>query len=85
MLQESGQIKKSFVLVFPHIECLLLMYSEVAWVLVSSETQVQLQLMFNPNYLSFSNDYVSRDTSPIIARTSKVTNENSEYCAQSLL
>ena len=32
------------------------MYAEVAWVLVSSGTQVQLQIIFNPDYLP---DYLS--------------------------
>ena len=38
------------------------MYAEVAWVLVSSGTQVQPQIMLNPDYLpdylSVSYDYV---------------------------
>ena len=33
------------------------MYSEVALVLVSSETQVQPQIILDPNYLSVSYDY----------------------------
>ena len=39
------------------------MYAEVAWVLVSSGTQVQPQVIFDPDYLpdylSVSYDYVS--------------------------
>ena len=34
-----------------HIQCLHLMYAEVAWVLVSSETQVQPQVILDPGYL----------------------------------
>ena len=36
MLQEAGHIKGTVVLTFGHIQCLQLMNSEVAWVLVSS-------------------------------------------------
>ena len=32
------------------------MTSEVAWVLVSSGTQVQPQIILDPDYLSFSHD-----------------------------
>ena len=43
-------------------QCLYLMHAEVAWVLVSSGTQVQLQIIPNPDYLpdylSVSYDYV---------------------------
>ena len=39
MLQEAGHIKNTVVLIFWHIQSLHLMYSEVAWVLVSSGTQ----------------------------------------------
>ena len=49
------------ILTFQHIQCLHLMYAEVAWVLVSSETQVQLQIIpdphYLPDYLSVSYDY----------------------------
>ena len=42
-------------------QCLHLMYAEVAWVPVSSGTQVQLQIILNPDYLpeylSISYDY----------------------------
>ena len=46
MLQEAGRIKNiyyiySCFLIFRHIQCLHLMNSEVAWILVSSGTQVQ--------------------------------------------
>ena len=56
MLQEAGQVKNTVVLIFRHIQCLHLMYSEVAWVLVSSETQVQPQIILDPDYLP---DYLS--------------------------
>ena len=45
-----------------HIKYLHLIYAEVAWVLVSSGTQVQPQVILNPDYLpdylSISYDYV---------------------------
>ena len=40
LLQEAG-----------HIQCLHLMYAEVAWELVYSGTQAQLQMIINPDYL----------------------------------
>ena len=46
MHQEAGHIKNIAGLIFRHM-----MYSEVAWVLVSSRTQVQPQLILNPDYL----------------------------------
>ena len=46
---------------FQHIQCLHLMYAEVAWVLVTLGTQVQLQIIPDPAYLpddiSVSYDY----------------------------
>ena len=57
-------MKNAFVftiLTFQHIQCLHLMYPEVAWALVSSGTQAQLQVMLDPDYLldylSISNGY----------------------------
>ena len=51
-------------LVFRHIQCLHLMYSEVAWVLVSAGTQVQPQIILYPDDLpdsfSLSHYYVSK-------------------------
>ena len=38
-------------LTFQQIQCLHLMYAEVAWVLVSTRTQVQLQIILDPDYL----------------------------------
>ena len=43
MLQEAGRKKNTVVLIFLLIQCLHLMYSEEAWVLVSLGTQVQPQ------------------------------------------
>ena len=61
MLQEAGHIKSTVVLIFPHIQCLHFMNPEIAWVLVSSETQVRLQRILNPgnlpDYFSISYDY----------------------------
>ena len=61
MLQEAGHIKNTVVLIFKHIQCLHLMYSEVVWVLIYSRTQVQPQIILDqdylPDYLSFSYDY----------------------------
>ena len=52
------------ILTFRHIQCLHLMYAEVAWVLVSLGTQVQLQVILDPDYLpdypSVSYDYEKR-------------------------
>ena len=44
------------VLIVRHIQCLHLMNSEVAWVLVSSGTQVQPQMVLDLHYLR---DYLS--------------------------
>ena len=61
MLQEAGHIKNTVVLIFWHIQCLNLMYFEVAWVLISSGTQVHPQIILNPDYFldyfSVSYDY----------------------------
>ena len=52
-----------------YFQCLHLLYSEVAWVLVSSGTQVQLQTILEPDYLpgylSVSYDYVVNYTTVI--------------------
>ena len=53
MLKEAGHIRNTVVLIFRHIQCLHLLYSEVAWVLVSSPTQVQLEIMLDPFYLPY--------------------------------
>ena len=44
------------LLTFRHIQCLHLMYAEIAWVLVSSRTQIQPQVILDPDYLP---DYLS--------------------------
>ena len=53
------------ILTFQHIQCLHLMYAEVAWVLVSSGTQVQPQIILDSDhlrdYLSVSYDYLKRN------------------------
>ena len=38
VLQEAEPTKNTVVLFFPHVRCLHLMYSEQAWILVSSGT-----------------------------------------------
>ena len=44
------------IMTFRRVQCLHLMYAEVAWVLVSSGTQVQSQVIVDPDYLR---DYLS--------------------------
>ena len=44
------------ILTFQHIQCLYIKYVEVAWVLLSSGTQVQPQIILDPDYLL---DYLS--------------------------
>ena len=56
MLQDAGYIENTVVLIFWHIQCLHLVYSEIAWVPVSSGNQVQLETKLNPDYLP---DYLS--------------------------
>ena len=56
MFEEAVHIKNRVVLIFSHIQCLHLMYSVVAWVLVFSESQVQPQIILDPDYLP---DYLS--------------------------
>ena len=51
MLQKVGHIKNTVVLIFRHIQCLHVMHSEVAWVPVSLGTQVQQQIILDPDYL----------------------------------
>ena len=63
VLQEDHRKKEYSCLSVPHIQCLHLMYSEVVWILESLGTQVQPQIILNPdclpeNYLSISFDYV---------------------------
>ena len=58
VLQEAGQIENTVVLIFRHIQCLHLMYSKVALLLVYSGTQVQPQIILIPDYLSVCYGYV---------------------------
>ena len=57
MLQEAGHIKNTVVLITKYIQRLHLMYSDVASVIVSSETQDQRKIILDPDYLSVSYDY----------------------------
>ena len=56
MFQEAGHIKNTVVLILRHIQSLHLMNSEVAWVLVSSGSQVQSPIVLDPDYIP---DYLS--------------------------
>ena len=56
MFQEPDHIENTIILVFRHIQRLHLMYSEIGWVLVSSKTQAQPQIILDPGYLA---DYLS--------------------------
>ena len=51
MFKEAGDIKNTVILIFRHIKCLHLMYSEVAWVLVSLGTQGQPLMILDPDYV----------------------------------
>ena len=59
--KKLAKYKVLTILTFRHIQCLHLMYAEVAWVLVSSGNQVQPQIILDPDYfkdyLSVSYDY----------------------------
>ena len=50
MLKEAGHIKDTVVSIFRHIQYLHFIYSEVAWVLVSLGTQVQVQIILDPEH-----------------------------------
>ena len=56
VLQETGHINNTVVLIFWHIQCFHLMYSEEAWLLLSSGTQVHPEIILDPDYLQ---DYLS--------------------------
>ena len=63
VLQEDHRKKEYSCLSVPHIHCLHLMYSEVVYILESLGTQVQPQIILNPDclpedYLPVSFDYV---------------------------
>ena len=49
-------MEDTIVLIFPHIQCLHLMNSEVVLVLIPSGTQVKPQIILSPDYLP---DYLS--------------------------
>ena len=53
------------IVTFHHIQYIHFMYAEVAWVLVSSGTQVQPQIILDSDhlrdYLSVSYDYLKRN------------------------
>ena len=51
LLEEAAYIKNTVVLTFRDIQPLHLMYCEVAWILVSSETQVQPHIILDSDYL----------------------------------
>ena len=58
ILQEAGHIKNTVVLIFQYFQCLHLVNSEVAWVLISSaQLQIILDPDYLPDYLSVSYDY----------------------------
>ena len=65
MLQDAGHINNTVVLIFRHIQCLYLMYSEVAWTLESWGTQVQPRIILDPDYLPgyLSVSYDNEETS----------------------
>ena len=44
-------MNKTIILIFRYLQCLHLMYSEVAWVLVFLGTQVQPQIILEPDHL----------------------------------
>ena len=58
---DADHIKNTVVSIIRHIHCLHLLYSEVAWVLVSTGIQVQPKIILDPdylpNYFSVSYDY----------------------------
>ena len=79
--RSSSNIKNTVVLTiltFQNIQCLYLMYAEVAWVLVSFGTQVQPQIILDTYYLLFvSDDYeitmITRQNDPIFFICSSIS------------
>ena len=51
MFQKGDHIKYTVVLIFLRIHYLHLMYSEVAWILLFLGTQVQPEILLDPNKL----------------------------------
>ena len=87
MLQKAGNIKNTNVLIFQHIQLLHLMYAEVPWVLVSSGTQVQPQIILGldylPDYLSVSYDYGKKHGSAeVFSFSKKIFIKKSMYHSQ---
>ena len=77
MLQEAGYIKNTVFLICWHIQCLHLVNSEVAWLLISLGIQVQLQIILNPDYLP---DYLSVSYDYVIIEVFKTGNKiNPEF------
>ena len=70
------------------IQCLHLMCAEVAWVLVSEDTQVQQQIILNPDYLpdypSVFFDYVLTDSSLGLSSFLKNEQRNHEIVSEPL-
>ena len=56
MLQKASYINNTVALISQHIQCLQMMYAEVAWVLISWKTQDQSQIILDPDHLP---DYLS--------------------------
>ena len=86
MLQEASHIKNTVFFIFRYIQCLHLMYSEVAWVLVSSETQFQPQIIlvpdYLPDYLSVSYDYNSKKVIVIDGMAEWLSKSDIRSCGQ---
>ena len=55
-LSQDCPFHTTVTLILQHIYCLHLMNSDLAWVLVSSGTQIQPQMILDPDYLP---DYLS--------------------------
>ena len=67
--KKPAKYKVLTILTFHHIQYLHLMDADVVWVLVSSETQVQPQIILDPDYLPdylfVSYDYVMSNSSEL--------------------
>ena len=85
-LQEVCHINNTVVFNFWYFQCLHLMYSEVAWVLLSSGTKVQpqiiLELDYLPDYISVSYGYVNINSTSILNVTIKYLIESKRFDAQ---
>ena len=78
-LQNAGHINYTVVLIFQYFQCLHLICSKVTWILVNSGTQVQPQIILEPNYLP---DYlfVSYDYAQILILW-YINSKNCECCS----